>query len=291
MFAATLPSEVLDHAPTMPPLAFERGDGAVCIRTRRRGARTVLAELYQRSPCRALFPGGGPGEPLPAVLLTTSGGLAGGDRLDIEIAAGVASHTQVTTQAAEKVYRSLGPDVAVSVRLDVGADAMLEWLPQETILFEHARFDRRSIADIAAGGRLLAADMVVFGRLARGERFSSGLWHESWRIRREGRLLWADAVRLEHDIAGAIDADSGFAGAEAMASAFYVGADAEPLAAIATGMLETQIVRAGCSRLGQLMIARWLGGAAAVRSELLRFLGGFRAAAGLAGPLPRLWYS
>lgn len=292
MFAATLPSEVPEDIIRIgPPVAFQRGDGAATLRVRRRGQGTVLADLYQRSPCRVLFPDRAADEPLEAVLVTTSGGLAGGDRLEIDIAAAAGSHALVTTQAAEKVYRSLGADSQVSVRLEVAGDAVLEWLPQETILFEGARLDRRTVAEIAPGGRLLAAEMVVFGRLARGESFSRGLWHEAWRIKRDGRLLWADAMHLEEDIARTIASDSGLAAAEALACVLYVGKDAERLTAVVRGIQDAAPGRAGATRLGDVLIARWLGTASLVREQLLSFLAEFRGAAGLAGRLPRVWYS
>ncbi|MBI1778405.1 MAG: urease accessory protein UreD [Proteobacteria bacterium] len=292
MFAATLPSEVPEDAPRIRPAApLQRGDGAAHIRVRRRGRQTVLAELYQRSPARVLFPNRAADEPLEAVLVTTSGGLAGGDRLQLRFAAAEGAKAIVTTQAAEKIYRSLGDDCRISVNLEVAAGAELEWLPQETILFDGARLDRRNEAEIAPEGRFFAAEMVVFGRLARGESFSRGFWHERWRLWRGGRLVWADALSLEDDIAETIGAPSGFAGAEASATAFYLGAGAERLLSAARAIVERAECRAGVTRLGDLLVARWLGSAGRVRDDLQTFLVQFRTAACLPGRLPRVWYS
>src|SRR5258708_12636343 len=122
MFAAALPSEVPEDIIRIgPPVAFQRGDGAATLRVRRRGQGTVLADLYQRSPCRVLFPDRAADEPLEAVLVTTSGGLAGGDRLEIDIAAPAASHAPVTTPAPGKLYPPPAPPTHGSCPLEVSA--------------------------------------------------------------------------------------------------------------------------------------------------------------------------
>ena len=131
------------------------------------------------------------------MLLTTSGGIAGGDRLRIAVSVEAGAAALLTSQAAEKIYRSLGPEARCAVSLQIGDGAWLEWLPQETILFQAARFSRSIEAKLSATGRLLASEIVVFGRLARGERFSSGRLQDRWRLHRGGGLIWTDAVCLE----------------------------------------------------------------------------------------------
>lgn len=291
MFAATLLYEVpqdiqaIGLSPTL-----ERGDGAIEFGFVRKDGRTSLARLYQRTPCRALFPNTPPEDCLQAVLVTTSGGLAGGDRIAIAVAAGHETAVTVTTQAAEKIYRSLGPHCAIDVSLAVADKAWLEWLPQETILFEEARLVRRSEADVAAGGRLLAAEMLVFGRLARGERFTTGLLHDGWRVRRDGRLIWADALRLDGDVAAALLAPGGFAGAEAVGSVLYVADDAAALLACARELSAKTAARAGATLVNGVLVVRWLGTAPDVRAALTQYLAAFRhAAAGWPAQLPRVW--
>jgi urease accessory protein len=90
----------------------------------------------------------------------------------------------------------------IRLRLELGADAGLAWLPQETILFDGARLDRRLQAAIAPDARLLIAEMTVLGRTAMGETFSAGALIDHWRVRRDGRLVFAEALRLE----GAVEA-------------------------------------------------------------------------------------
>src|SRR5580704_10328777 len=140
----------------------------------RRDGISRLARLYQRDPLRVLFPAPAAGDPPVAVIVTTSGGLVAGDRLDIrvELAPGATAH--VTASAAEKVYRSTGRTTTIRQTLSIGPGAALEFLPPETILFDGARLQRETVIDLAPGSAFLGGDIVVFGRRARGERFANG---------------------------------------------------------------------------------------------------------------------
>ncbi len=290
MSAATSRYEVVPAAKTATRAPLQRGDGAVEIAFTRRGPATVLSRLYQRTPARALFPHPEPNDAKLAVLLTTSGGLAGGDKLAFSIAAEAGAAATVATAAAEKIYRSLGPDCMVEIALDAGEGAWLEWLPQETILFDGARLRRSVMARVASSARLLAAEMQVFGRIARGERFTCGLLHESWRVGRGGNLAWVDATRLDGDIESLIERAAGFAGAQAFATAVYVGADAERHLALARALTSELSCRAGATLVNGILLARFIGAAEAVRAGLWHYVGGLRhAAAGLPAKPPRVW--
>jgi urease accessory protein len=270
---------------------LERGDGAAEIGFVYADGRTRLSDLYQRAPCRVLTPSEEPGDLTQAVLLTTSGGLADGDRIAVNLSLGEGAAALVTSQAAEKIYGArLAAPATIRIGLSVEAGAWCEWLPQETILFEGARLDRRTIADVAPGGRLLACEFVVFGRLAHGERFGSGLLHDAWDVRRGGKLVWRDALRLEGDIAGQIDLPNSFAGAEATAMVIYVADDAPKHLDAARALLEASETRCGATIVNGLLILRWFGAAAAVRRSLTAYLAAFRVeAAGLPARLPRVW--
>jgi urease accessory protein len=270
---------------------FERGSGAAEIVYRRSGRGSALAHLYQRAPCRVLFPTPGPGDHPLAVLVTTSGGLAGGDRLRFTARIETGAAAVVTSQAAEKVYRSLGPECRCDVDIEVGDDAWLEWLPQETILFEGARLLRRTRAAVAPRGRLLACETVVFGRGARGERFASGLYHDGWRLSRDGRLIWADALRLEGDCLAQLDSPMAFAGAAALATVLYLAPDAAELLPSAQRLTEAARSRAGVTLVNGLLLARFMGKVPSlVRADLVHYVAQLRhAAAGLPPVAPRLW--
>jgi urease accessory protein len=227
-------------------------------------------------------------------MVTTSGGLADGDRLRLALAAGAGAAAQVTTQAAEKVYRARDTDPArFDCDIGVSDGAWLEWLPQETILFDGARLERRTRASVAPGGRLLACEHVVLGRVARGENFTEGCLFDRWDILRDGRLVWCDALALSGDMATARRASWGFAGAEAVATVVYVADDAPHVRDRAHTILADAIpegARAGVTVVNGILVARFLGGAVAVRVGLAGFIAAFRAATGGFQPVPpRLW--
>lgn len=271
--------------------ALERGDGAAELVFAGRGPGNGLLHLYQSDPCRVLFPRAEPGHPPTAVLLTTSGGLAGGDRLRLAFAAREGAAVTITSQAAEKVYRALDDECRIDVEIDVG-NAWLEWLPQETILFDGAKLSRRTRIATTPGSRLLASEMLVFGRIARGEHFASGVLHDAWRITRDGRLVWADALRLEGDITAALARPASFDGARAVATAVYVARDAATHLETARALLEPAKSWAAATVVNDILLARFIGrDAAAVRRDLTAYLCGLRQAAGGWPPhLPRVWY-
>src|SRR3984893_14244357 len=172
---------------------LQRASGECRVAFDVRDGQTRLGDLYQRDPCRVLFPNAEPGEPPQAVLLTTSGGVTDGDSLKMAIEIGPGATAVATTQAAEKIYRAAkgGDHCAIDCVVRVGEGAALEWLPQETIVFEGARLKRRTVAEVEPGDALLACEMVVLGRAASGERFVSGLVLDSWAGRRTDRVARA----------------------------------------------------------------------------------------------------
>ena len=271
---------------SLPRLQRSAGESRVAFALRE--GETRLADLYQRDPCRVLFPDSERGEAPQAVLLTTSGGVAGGDRLRMEVAVGPGAHAVVATQAAEKIYRAApGSDPCrIDVAITLGADAILDWLPQETIVFQDARLVRRTTAEVAAGASLLACEMVVLGRGASGERFASGLLLDSWSVRRGGRLAWTDTLRVEGETPGG----AGFGAANALATVIGVWDAPEPYFERARALLDDagearRDVRAGVTLVNGVLVARLLGEATAVRAAVIGFLTTFRGQR-----LPRVWH-
>jgi urease accessory protein len=287
MSAATSRFEVATAPTHLSAALLQRGDGAVELAFARRGAATAVARLYHRAPCRVQIPHAPANEPVLAMLLNTAGGLTGGDRVSIGVSAEAAASATVTTAAAEKLYRSLGPDCVVAVDLTVGDAAWLEWLPQETILFDRARLRRSLNARVAATGRFLAAEMVVFGRVASGERWTSGSLRDKWRIERARELAWYDSMSLGCD---AIAHPAGLGASEALATAAYVGADAARHLALARNLTDDLPCRAGATLVNGILLARFLGSAVAVRASLAHYVGELRhGAAGLPTRPPRVW--
>ena len=273
----------------------QRVDGEASIAFRRAaGGKTVLADLYQRAPCRVLFPTTENDEPIQSVLLTTSGGLTGGDRTRVSISVGADAHATATTQAAEKIYRALPNtgDARVEVDVSVGDGAWAEWLAQETIVFEGSRLRRSFTADVAATGRLLAVESIVFGRTAMGESFNSGLLHDAWRIRRDGRLVWADALHLEGDVQKQRAEPFGFGTRVACSTVLYTGADAAQQVNGVRQMLDESDLPCGATSLDGILLVRIMADdASALRAVVMRLIAGIRqAAAALPARLPRVWH-
>jgi urease accessory protein len=259
----------------------------------RREETTFLARVFQKGALRVFRPRAEADDCMGAVLLNTSGGIVGGDMLEVSVDVAAGSVASVTSQAAEKAYRSAGPDAGVDVHLNLKDGACLEWLPQETILFDGARLRRRLRADLEADARLLAADMLVFGRIARGERFQSGLLHDRFEIRIGGRLAWADALRLAPHPGRLIEAPFGAGGAGALATCVYVGQDAKERLALARALVDRPGVRSGATCIASVLIVRFMAeDPAAARQALQRFCARFRhEVAGLPERMPAIWRS
>ncbi|WP_373503953.1 urease accessory protein UreD [Aestuariivirga sp.] len=161
-----------------------------------------------------------------AILINTGGGLAGGDKFSFDITAEAGARLTVTSQAAERVYRSLGDPAVVEVRLRAEAGASLMWLPQESILFDGSALTRQIEADLDADARFLAVESIILGREAMGETVHHARLRDRWRVRQEGRLIFADDLAFD----GAPPATLATLGeARAFATVVLVSPDAENL--------------------------------------------------------------
>ena len=267
------------HAVTLDASpAMQRAAGRVLLSAKLRGGRTVLDRLHQAGCAKARMPAA---EGFEAVLLNTAGGLTGGDRIDVEIEAADGCHVTAASQTAERVYRSLDGAATVWNRLRIGAGARVDWLPQETILFDGGRLDRRLDVEMAEDATLLAVEPLILGRAAMGERVETGGLIDNWRVRRGGRLLHAEALRFSPE-AGA--APVGFAGRLAAATLLYVAPDAEDRLASARAALPEDVT-GGVSAWGGRLVARILAETGrALRAALIPLIRFFRA-----GALPRVW--
>lgn len=201
---------------TAEPLRHQRAEGSIILAMGAGGLR----RHREAHAAKVRLPGRGH----EAILINTGGGLAGGDRFSFDITAEENARLTVTSQAAERVYRSLGPDAGVAVRLSAGAGARLLWLPQETILFDGARLSRQIDADLDPEARLLAVESVILGREAMGETVRQVRLHDRWRIRQGGRLVFADDIAID----GAPPASAATLGAaRAFATVLAVAPDAD----------------------------------------------------------------
>ncbi len=236
---------------------------------------------------RIRLPKGG-GKGLDAVLVNTAGGIACGDRFSVQVEAHSGAAVTVATPAAEKVYRSDGPVAELAVDLKVAAEARIDWLPQETILFDKARLRRSLSAEMTENASLTVFEAVVFGREARAERIQEGLFEDRWRIRRGGRLVYADTLRLDGPIDDLLRKPVVGRGARAFATLIHAAPDAEArLDAAREHLASIGGCDAAASAWNGLLAVRFC----AMKIESLRaaavpFLLAFRGE-----PLPRVWLS
>lgn len=209
-----------------PVAAPPRAQGSAFVSVARREARSELRGLRQSGSLKLLFPRCDRG-PLQAVLVNTAGGVTGGDCFELRAEAQKDTALTLTTQAAERAYRAAGPQRGrIETRLSVAKGAQLNWLPQETILFDGCALDRRLRADLADGAGLLLVETLVFGRAAMGERVTAARFSDRIELRRAGRLLHLDAMRFDGDVAGLLDRPGIAGGAGAVSSVVLVRPDA-----------------------------------------------------------------
>ncbi|HVG52162.1 MAG TPA: urease accessory protein UreD [Xanthobacteraceae bacterium] len=258
--------------------AANRSRGRVAITVEASRGRSRRTQVYEDGALRVRFPNG---DDLEAMIVNTAGGMAGGDSFSLEFVANAKAALTVTTAAAEKVYRSLGDDTVIDVRLEVGPGASLHWLPQETILFDAAQLRRSIEIDLATGAGLLAAEALVFGRTAMDETVSQGRLFDRWRVRREGKLFYADTARLGGNISEVLARRAVAAGAIAIATVLIAPGDDSQVNAVREQNYAGEV---GISCWNGIALARLAAKSGeALRRDLRLVL------QAIGGELPRLW--
>jgi urease accessory protein len=257
-----------------------RADGGVRVAFGPAPGAAVPLEVAESGGYRVRFPRTGEG-----VLINTGGGLAGGDRMTVNVAVAASAHAAVTTQAAEKVYRSDGAETEITISLILGPGSRLAWLPQEQIMFDGARLRRRLDVHMAHDGSLILAESLVFGRLAMGETVAAGSFRDRWRIRRDGRLVFAEDVVLGDRIQEVLARPAVANGGRAVATFLHVGPDAERRLEHARSLLQQTSCESGASAFRGMVVARFLSAdPLALRTALAGFVAGYRGQ-----PMPRSW--
>lgn len=294
MFDATLRSEALKRTETAASVhlagtqGLPRSVGAVRIVFLGVGERTALAGLHQSGCMRARLPKVYGDEPKTAVLINTAGGLTGGDRVSTDIEWREGADACLTTQAAERAYRSSAGEALITNSLRVEADCTAEWLPQEMILFEGGRFVRRTEVDLSDGARFLAIESMVLGRKAMGETITTGLIDDGWRIRRNGRLVLRDSFRLDGDFAGHAGSPTRLNGNAAYANIFAQSPDIAP---ILQAIRDIAGKAGGASAIRGLVVGRLIAADGdTLRGIMARLIPALRrAVSGRADRLPRVF--
>jgi urease accessory protein len=285
MYAVTCPSE------PAAPLTFipgrDRARGEIRASFTAIGDRTRLARLHEHDGLRLRFPRTAQG--CEAVLVNTAGGVIGGDRAALSFDCGPRSDVTLTTQAAEKIYRAQSRDdddrAVIEVTLKVSDDSRTEWLPQETILFDQANLARRLSVDLAATAHVTLLESIVFGRVAMGEHELRGSIHDRWRVRREGKLVFAEDLRLSGDITATLARPAGGGDARAIATLLHVAPDAEQKLDPIRAALEAAECESGASAWNGFVLVRLLSASPEkVRAAILILLNHLRGR-----DAPRVW--
>lgn len=188
------PASILPSALSpLSPSDASRWQGHLSLEFACRGEKTILGRERVQAPLKVQRPFYPEGDAIcHSVMLHTAGGIVGGDRLAVQVAVQPQAQALVTSAAATKVYRSNGFEAQNQVTLHVSAGGCLEWLPQETILFNGAQYRQQLKVTLEAGAIWLGWDLTRLGRSARGEQFDQGEWHAHTEVWQADRLIWVD---------------------------------------------------------------------------------------------------
>lgn len=264
-------------------LAAIRARGEIDLAVEIASGRTRRQRVLESGSLRVRFPRS-PSAELEAAIINTGGGMTGGDVFVIDVAVGGNAQLLLTSTAAEKIYRSLGPPVSINIKINVDSGGMLTWLPQETILFDGAKLQRRIEVGLADDARLILIEPLVFGRTGMGEIVSNGGLHDHWRVRRNGKLIYAENTRLGGPISRTLGETAIANGGVAVASALVVPGDEALTDAIheMNGEFHGEV---GASAWDDRAVLRFCArDGAALRHDVTLALNVLRTA-----PLPRLW--
>jgi len=256
----------------------------------RRGERTVLATRRQDGPLavqKALYPEGD--GVCHAIVLHPPGGIAGGDELEIAVRAADHAHALLTTPGAAKWYRTAGPWASQSVTIEAGDGACVEWLPQETIVFDGALAGMRTEVRLAGRARYIGWEILCLGRSGSGERFARGTCGPATRLLRDGRLLRFERGTIEGG-GPLLESPAGLAGQAVCATMLAAAPDLERLLPDCREA-RPENGEGAVTLLPGVMVARYLGASseAAKRyfTQLWRLLR--PAVAGIEAREPRIW--
>jgi len=262
---------------------FQRAAGKAAVAFEHKNGQTRLSSLHQAGCLKAVIPQNHHDRP-DIVLVNTSGGLTGGDHLSQSFQIGENAKACCTTQAAERIYKATHGSARIENSVEIGSGGSFEWLPQETILFDHSSMNRSMKVDMAANARCLLLESFVLGRTAMGETLSEGHHKDTWKVYRDGKLVRMEA--LEFDVADDLDKSATLADAVAFSTLVYVAPDAEARRDESRTFFAGETVDVAVSAWdGCLVIRAKSENSQNLRTTLTRYLKQF-----CDYPLPRVWH-
>lgn len=222
------------------------------------GARTVLAGRRHYGPLTVQKPFYPEGAPCHVYLLHPPGGVVGGDRLELDVEVNSDAHALITTPASGKFYRSAGTEALQQQHLRVDSGATLEWLPQDTILFDGCNVAMDTRVELQADARFVGWEMVCLGRPAADEGFDRGRCRQRLELWRDGVPLTLERTRFDGGSA-ALAAPWGLAGNGVSGTLLATPADCETLAAVRTALDHGVHGRFAASLIDDVLVCRFLG--------------------------------
>jgi urease accessory protein len=270
---------------------LQRAAGRAHLAVRRGAAGTEIETLHQSGCLKLRFPHtqhqAGHDAGVEAVLINISGGVADGDALGIALEAGAGAALTLSTPAAERIYRAMpgAPAARIDMQARIGAGARLDYLPQETLFFDGSALDRSLRIDLHPQGVFLGVEARLFGRLLSGEEVTDIRLRDRLILRRSGRLVLHDAIRMQGDPQPVLAAPAGAGGGKAVATLLYAAPDAAARLDVVRAALEG--ADAGASAWDGILMARLVApDGQALRRAVVPALQCL-----MEKPLPRLWAS
>ncbi|MDJ0628944.1 MAG: urease accessory protein UreD [Rhodobacter sp.] len=266
-----------------PAPILQRARGRASVALSLTGGRTRLDRLHQAGSAKAFLPrvhGAAP----EVVFLNTAGGLTGGDRFRFGLDVGPGAAAVATTQTAERAYASAGGVAGMEVALTVGTGGALDWLPQETILFDRSGLRRRTEIALAGDARLLWSEIVVLGRSAMGERVETLDFFDRRMVTRDGVPVMIEPLRIDGAVLARRDGAAVLGGARALATVALVAPGAEGAAGRVRDVAPGVVQAAASGWDGKCVVRALAGDAFELKRYVARVLAVLRP-----GPLPRVW--
>lgn len=264
-----------------PPI-MQRARGRASVRFERWADTVRLTHLHQSGCLKAMLPRNHLPTP-EVVFINTAGGITGGDRLAIDVGLGPDAQLTLTTQTAERLYRAIEATGELDIHLDIGASGFAHWLPQETIIYNQARLARRLNVDLAGDAGVLLLESYMLGRKAMGETVEECWISDRWHVRRAGRLVFAEAVRIDN--AKALKSAAALGPNRAFATLALIEPGAEDRLPHMRGLLEQSNIAAAASAWPGALMARFIApDAFSLRKALIPVIEEFQDMS-----MPRVW--
>jgi urease accessory protein len=267
----------------LSPTPLQRAKGRAHLGFVVKAGKTKLSDLHQSGSVKALLPRNHAAR-IDGVLVNTAGGVTGGDHLQYSAELSEGAELCLTTQTAERIYKASADTGRIETNFKLGAKAALDWLPQETILFEGSALARKITVEMDDTSSVLLLEPIVLGRKAMGETLKRCVLTDQWRVKRGGKLAYADALRITDPTR--LNGAATLGTHRAFATLVYIAPDAEARRDYMRSLLNFDAVTAATSAWNGCLVTRFIAAdAQPLRAALISTLTQFRA-----HPLPRVWH-